>query len=167
MNFLGFTSSEFFSNIKIDKVSITDIFIQEKYIFIIVNFIYILIIDSDSLTVILNSYENKSSTILNLNQIFKGEYNKTLCLIWKSTEDERSRSMFNDFEFDTSLDYNFLYLYSKKGMKCLKINIEHLIENPIQHSSALYSIKKINSSLPLKFIDYIQILDMSTISKSI
>jgi hypothetical protein len=160
---IGFTSSEFFPNNKIDKLCINDIFIQDKFLFVLVNFIYILIIDLNSFTVILNSYENKSSTILNLNQIFKGEYNKTLSLLWKSTEEDQTLITFNEIE--TTSEDHFLYLYTKKGMKILRINFEYYMENS-QKFNTYYSIKKLNSLQASKFFNQIQNLEMSNISKS-
>ena len=112
---------------------ITDLFIHEKYAFIIFDFYYIIIFDLINFDIIpileiMNNNKNinnRREHYINIKKIFPKEYNKIIYLDFEKII-PKHKNKNNNF---VNNNYAILYLITKKNIKAIKFNIIKSIKN--------------------------------------
>lgn len=126
---------------------ITDLFLGEKYGFIIFDFLYVIafdLINFDIIGIKTNdkTHENIKSNIchdfINIKKLFPNKYNKILFLEFYRQFLKNS----NDIEEN---DKMYLYLITKKNTKEVKFAIKDNINKPYNNKNIINIIKKFNS----------------------
>ena len=126
---------------------ITDLFIYEKYCFIIFDFYYLIIFDLITFNIIpIKDYNevdgDEEMQCLNTKKLFPKEYNKCIYLDFvKIPQKQNNKSKAKDKPLP-NIDYGYLYLTTKKNIKQIILSIYKTDEN-IKFSKNLLSIIKI------------------------
>ena len=126
---------------------ITDLFIYEKYCFIIFDFYYLIIFDLITLNIIqiidYNEVDGETEMeCLNTKKLFPKEYNKCIYMDFiKVPAKQNNKSKIKDKPLP-NIDYGYLYLTTKKNIKQIIFSIYKSDEN-IKFSKNILSIIKL------------------------
>ena len=126
---------------------ITDLFIYEKYCFIIFDFYYLIIFDLITFNIIpIVDYNEVDGEVemqcLNTKKLFPKEYNKSIYLDFlKVPAKQNNKSKLKDKPLP-NIDYGYLYLTTKKNIKQIIFSIYKSDEN-IKFSKNILSVIKL------------------------
>ena len=110
---------------------ITDLFIYDKYAFIIFDFYYIIIFNLTNFSLIpIKNIDNNGEheyTYINIKQLFPKEYNKTFFVEFENVFTERQNKEYsNSSHYKGSNNIGYLYLNTKKNTKEITFNISRV-----------------------------------------
>ena len=110
---------------------ITDLFIYDKYAFIIFDFYYIIIFNLTNFNLIpIKNIDNKGEhefTHINIKNLFPKEYNKTFFVEFENVITERQNKEYsNNSQYKGSNNIGYLYLNTKKNTKEITFNISRV-----------------------------------------